>query len=240
MTNDSNRPAPPQTSRAQRGVALVVSMMMLVAITLIGVAVMNSSRLEWRMAANNAFQTNAYTQAELALLAGEQQIIQNTCAAVGGTPQGQQALPNSNNCNPNNFGWPFNDNFYSTDPATASPLPAGANPQAASTWAAGFGAAVPGTAGSRYAVVYRGCTNVAVGGGAGPCNAASAAPLSIFTYEVWAYGVDAQGAARIVQSTFVMLVNWTNGILPLGNDAPLPVGAPPFTTFRRIGYVEIN
>lgn len=234
MTNDSNRPAPPQTSRAQRGVALVVSMMMLVAITLIGVAVMNSSRLEWRMAANNAFQTNAYTQAELALLAGEQAIIQNTC--IGGA-----LVPNGNNCNPGNFGWPFADQFYNTDqnnPLSNSALPAGANPQAANTWAAGFGAAVPG--GGRYAVVYRGCTDLGVGGVATPCNPMSAAPLSIFTYEVWAYGIDVQGAARIVQSTFVMLVNWTNGILTVGNDAPIPVGAPPFTLFRRIGYVEIN
>lgn len=234
MTNDSNRPAPPQTSRAQRGVALVVSMMMLVAITLIGVAVMNSSRLEWRMAANNAFQTSAYTQAEAALLAGEQQIIQRTCAG------GQPALPNSNNCNPGNFGWVWGNvpGLFSTDPATFFGLPANTNLRAANTWAAGFGAAAPG--GGRYAVVYRGCTNVAVGGGAVLCNAAVAAQMSIFTYEVWAYGNDAQGATRIVQSTFVMLVNWTNGALLLGNDAPLPVGVPSFTQFRRIGYVEIN
>lgn len=227
MTNDSNRPAPPQTSRAQRGVALVVSMMMLVAITLIGVAVMNSSRLEWRMAANNAFQASAYTQAEVALRAGEQQIIQNTC--TGGAP----ILPNSNNCHPNNFGWSATntDSFY----ASTDPLPG--NPRAVGTWAAGFGAAAPG--GGRYAVVYRGCTEVGVGVTA-PCNPAPAwAPqMSIFTYEVWAYGIDAQGAARIVQSTYVMLVNRTNAPLAVGNDAPLPAGV--FTQFRRIGYVEIN
>lgn len=221
MTNDSNRPAPPQTSRAQRGVALVVSMMMLVAITLIGVAVMNSSRLEWRMAANNAFQTNAYTQAELALLAGQQAIIQNTC--IG-------APPNNNNCNPINFGWSATntDSFY----ASTDPLPG--NPRAVGTWVGGFGTAA---AGGRYAVVYRGCTDVGVGGVTAPCTPAWAPQMSIFTYEVWAYGIDAQGAARIVQSTYVMLVNRTNAILTVGNDAPLPVGVP---AFRRIGYVEIN
>lgn len=237
MTNASNCPAPPQTWRAQRGVALVISMMMLVAITLIGVAVMNSSRLEWRMAANNAFQTNAYTQAELALNAGEQAIIRNTCA--GNAP----APPDNNNCRPNVFNWTWADQLFST--STELPVaqywnPLNVNPRLVTTWtAAGFGAAAPG--GGRYAVVYRGCTNVAVGGGAGPCNPAIAAPLSIFTYEVWAYGIDAQGAARIVQSTYVMLVNWTNGALPVGNDEPLlPAGVPSFTTFRRIGYVEIN
>lgn len=228
MTNDSSRPAPPQTSRAQRGVALVVSMMMLVAITLIGVAVMNSSRLEWRMAANSAFQTSAYTQAEVALLAGEQQIIQMTCTG-GGAP-----IPNSNNCHPNNFGWSATntDSFY----ASTDPLPG--NPRAVGTWAAGFGAAAPGPAGGRFAVVYRGCTEVGMGVTA-PCNPAPAwAPqMSIFTYEVWAYGIDVQGAARIVQSTYVMLVNRTNASLTVGNDAPLPVGVP---AFRRIGYVEIN
>ena len=114
------------------------------------------------------------------------------------------------------------------------------NPRLVTTWtAAGFGAAAPG--GGRYAVVYRGCTNVAVGGGTVLCNPAIAAQMSIFTYEVWAYGFDAQGAARIVQSTYVMLVNWTNGTLPVGNDEPLlPAGVPSFTQFRRIGYVEIN
>lgn len=257
MTNDSNYPVPPQTSRAQRGVALVVSMMMLVAITLIGVAVMNSSRLEWLMAANSAFQTSAYTQAEAALRAGERAIIQNTCDAVGGTPTGQQASPDSNNCRPVNFSWQFADQFYNTsiDPTTVpDSLPAGTNLRAANTWANGFGTPA---AGGRYAVIYRGCSlNDPLG--TTPPNLCANPPIgnqvmSLFTYEVWAYSSDAKGAARIVQSTYVMLVNWSNNNWPLGNDAPLPAGScfPPlganpcpgrnaFTQFRRVGYVEIN
>ncbi len=254
MNNDSTHPAPPPTPRHQRGVALVVSMMMLVAITLIGVAVMNSSRLEWLMAANSALQTSAYTQAEAALIAGEQAIIQNTCNAVAGpptTPQGQRALPDGNNCRPGNFTWAPNDQFYNTDPtnpASNSALPAGANPQTANTWANGFGAAAPG--GGRYAVVYRGCTLVGPGG---PCNNAGAAAdvMSTFTYEVWGYGSDGQGAARIVQSTYVMLVNWGQIQVNLGSDAPLrpgtclggagqPCNPDNYTEFRRVGYVEIN
>ncbi|MEK7322847.1 MAG: PilX N-terminal domain-containing pilus assembly protein [Pseudomonadota bacterium] len=256
MKKYSTHLTPPQTPHTQRGVALVVSLMMLVAITLIGVAVMNSSRLEWLMAANSQFQTSTYTQAEAALRAGEQAIIQNTCAAVGGTPQGQQTWPDSNNCRPATFGWPFADQFYNTDPTNPlsnSALPPGTNLHAANTWANGsfISAAAPG--GGRYAVVYRGCTFI---GSAGPCEnpPSTANTMSTFTYEVWAYAspTDTKGAARIVQSTYVMLVNWSNAIWPLGSDAPLPVGAcigplsnpcgtrDDHTEFRRVGYVEIN
>jgi len=61
-------------AQRERGVALVVSMVMLVAITIIGVFVMNSSHLEWLMSNNSRFQTDAEMRAEAALRDGEKTI----------------------------------------------------------------------------------------------------------------------------------------------------------------------
>lgn len=54
----------------QKGAALIVSMVMLVVITIVGVTVMGGSRLEWLMANNSYFQTSAFMNAETALQAG--------------------------------------------------------------------------------------------------------------------------------------------------------------------------
>lgn len=51
---------------AQQGVALIVSLVMLVAITLIGVFAMSNSRLEWLMTNNSAFESDARLRAQAA------------------------------------------------------------------------------------------------------------------------------------------------------------------------------
>ena len=59
-----------KNSDIQKGAALVVSMVMLLVITVIGVAVMGGSHLEWLMANNTHLQTDAYRNAEIALSKG--------------------------------------------------------------------------------------------------------------------------------------------------------------------------
>jgi PilX N-terminal len=54
----------------QTGAALIVSMIMLLVVTAIGVAVMGGSHLELLMSNNSYFQTDAYRNAEIALNQG--------------------------------------------------------------------------------------------------------------------------------------------------------------------------
>ena len=54
----------------QLGAALIVSMIMLLVVTAIGVAVMDGSHLELLMSNNSYFQTDAYRNAEIALNEG--------------------------------------------------------------------------------------------------------------------------------------------------------------------------
>ena len=57
-------------SFSQLGAALIISMIMLLAVTAIGVAVMGGSHLELLMSNNSYFQTDAYRNAEIALKQG--------------------------------------------------------------------------------------------------------------------------------------------------------------------------
>ena len=249
----STAPAPTSTQNPprQRGAALIVSLMMLVAITLIGVAVMSNSRLEWLMATNNALQTSTYPQAEAALIAAENQIRTNICAG-GPTPP--------TNCNPANFNWAANDAFYSQpaappapDPGVAvvaDPFPAGANsdPRNINNWGAFNSNGVGAT--SRYVVLYLGCDFVPnpanPPGPATTCGGANT--TSAFTFQIWVSTQDAKGVAHLVQATYVLMTNtWPNNV-NVGTDAPMPApaavqpGTPivPATQFRRIGQVEID
>ncbi len=67
MTNLMNH-KPPQT---QHGAALVVALVMLVILTLIGVAAMNSSTIELIMAGNTQLQTRALAEADRTLTTAE-------------------------------------------------------------------------------------------------------------------------------------------------------------------------
>src|SRR3569623_1450189 len=64
-----------RSSVRQQGVALIISMILLLVITLIGVAVMGGSRLEWLMANNSHFQSDAAMRADATLRVAESKII---------------------------------------------------------------------------------------------------------------------------------------------------------------------
>jgi len=63
-----------RSSARQQGVALIISMILLLVITLIGVAVMGGSRLEWLMANNSHFQSDAAMRADATLRVAESKI----------------------------------------------------------------------------------------------------------------------------------------------------------------------
>jgi len=59
----------------QKGVALFMALVILLVLTILGVFGMNLSRLENMMAGNNQFQVTALNNAELAVSAGEQAML---------------------------------------------------------------------------------------------------------------------------------------------------------------------
>lgn len=77
---------------SQKGVALVMSMVFLLILTLIGVTAMNTSALEERMAGNMVDKNYALQAAESALLAGEQWIINQGVLPVFSPPQPNDGL----------------------------------------------------------------------------------------------------------------------------------------------------
>ena len=185
---------------AQRGAALVVSMVMLLVITVIGIAVMGGSRLELLMANNSHLQTDAYRNAEIALAAGLD--------------------PTTSIINP------------------PSPLPiatTAANPLLpkdladVAKWSDGtiVGIPVATTTGSAaYVMQYLGCSQYTTNGTPyvafvpNTCSGSSATNVIAYIYRVWALGTDGKGAARILQSTRVLI----NTQAPVGT---LTSGGPP-------------
>jgi Tfp pilus assembly protein PilX len=93
----------------QRGVALIVSLVMLVAITLIGVYVMGNSRLEWLMTSNSRFQSDADFRAYAAVRDGIAWVQSDQTHVSPPTPADLR-LPSS---------W----NLSSPDPATSITSP---------------------------------------------------------------------------------------------------------------------
>lgn len=76
----------------QKGVALVMSMVFLLILTLIGVTAMSTSALEERMAGNLVDKNYALQAAESALLAGEQWIINQGAMPTFSPPQPNDGL----------------------------------------------------------------------------------------------------------------------------------------------------
>jgi len=161
---------------AQRGAALIVSLVMLVVITMIGVIAMSGSHLEWLMTNNSQFQSGAYRNATVALWGG----LPTIPAAAPNPPPPTSTLSPSD----------LTDATKWSD-GTLAPIPI--------TTAAC-------TVTCEYIVEYLGCnvftysppsllvptTDV--------CNS-NPSDVSIHTYRVWAYGSDGKGAARILQAT---------------------------------------
>lgn len=217
----------------ERGAALVVSMMMLIAITLVGMAAMGNSRLEWLMASNTHFQTSALARAEMTLAnTAENQLVNLVCTNV---------FP-PRNCNALNFSnWATVDAFFNN--VNGDALPINTNLGDVSAWnglpsndALDSSGAVIG----RYVIVYRGCVYVENG------SICDQPPTSAFTdtYELWALSIDKKGTARIVRSTFITV---THPGLPVTQVTacgetllPPAIGQLPPSARCRIGYTEIT
>lgn len=215
MSDDMEPLAIPPSSIGQRGAALVVSMMMLVAITLVGVAVMGNSRLEWLMASNSNLQTTVLPQAQRTLADAENWLT---------APSVVVCYPPPKNCNSNNFpNWPLADALFTYD-GGSNPLPV--DPRVVANWnglTSNNDIDSTGNLIGRYIVVYQGCAfPLGVTGNAANCGTDGTTPF-VDTYEIWALSTDARGTARIARSTFV--------------TSTIPTGA---STWRRVGYSEIS
>jgi len=176
---------------AQKGAALVVSMVMLLVITVIGVAVMGGSRLEWLMANNSHLQTDAYRNAEIALAAGL------STTSISNPPMVFPPAPVGSPMNPQLLAdvtmW-SNGSFTSI----SVPTPTGS---------------------AAYVVEYIGCSEYLYTPPTPPappppvtyandtCTDSTASHVFAYTYRVWALGTDGMGAARILQTTHTLINN---------------------------------
>lgn len=225
--------------RTERGAALVVSMMMLIAITLVGMAAMGNSRLEWLMASNTNFQTSTLARAERTLAnTAENQLVNLVCTNI---------FP-LRNCNARNFpNWATVDAFFNN--VNGDALPINTNLGDVSAWnglpsnnALDSSGAVIG----RYVIVYRGCVYTPPNVGTGPNCGQLPIDMTPFTdtYEIWALSTDEKGTARIVRSTFVTVTHpglSATSVTACGETlSPPESGLPPPSTKCRIGYSEMT
>jgi len=214
-------------------------MMMLVAITLIGVAVMGNSRLEWLMASNSSLQAGAITNAQTALGTAEAKLLNQVCDV----PSYPLTNCNSNRLNSSSGGWDVpSDEFYD-----ANTSPPAADPRQIASWST-IGADLGGGK-SRYLVIRRACAfppGSAATSTSPPCGS-STSPTFSDVYDVWAMVVDANtNTTRIVRSSFATVTFVSTG--STATTTPVP-GLDIFrrtlnvngqSASQRIGYVEIT
>lgn len=197
---------------AQRGVALVVGLVMLAAITLIGVFVMSNSRLEWLMTSNSRFQAEAGIRAEAALRDGEN-AIETASFTPGITPGFYNTATLTGTKDPRKVGnW---GNFTTIDAETLVP--------------------------ARYIVEYlkQSCLSDTPPYSTIVLCTHGAVYIWISTYRVWALATDSKGAARIVQSTYRKIDN-SHAPVTIGSNT-IPANNPPTQpSYLRIHYAIIN
>lgn len=162
--------------RQQYGVALIVSLVMLVVITLIGLAVMGGSRLELLMVNNTRYQTDASIRAEAALRDAEVAISLNPLAFTSGPTA-------SDPRNPSNWN--------------------GALPAVDATTPTAFTALTTNQYVVEYMGCRRSDTSIPLDFDCGTRTACSALEPCIDTYRVWGYATDNSGSTRIAHSVFV-------------------------------------
>ena len=164
---------------SQRGVALIVSMVMLVAITLIGVFAMSNSHLEWLMTSNSRFQLDADLRAYAAVRDGigpGSGSIENDHDHVNpsaGPPPADPQVPASWDP-PNSLG---------AQPARSITTP-GTNQYYWEALSCAVGAGLTGPA----------CTSNSCNSGGNVCT---------YTYLLWGRASDGKGTNRIVQATVI-------------------------------------
>src|SRR3569833_791110 len=166
-----------RSSVRQQGVALIISMILLLVITLIGVAVMGGSRLEWLMANNSHFQSDAAMRADATLRVAESKII--------------YALYNG----------PWAGEFYDdSSPAPTHPLPY--DPSVPANWSlltkATANTDINAPAGTVFVFLFvrLGCTDATPP----PCGF-----LVGQLFRVWSRSTDSKGTTRISVSVVLQL-----------------------------------
>ena len=170
--------------QTQRGAALIVSLILLLVMTLLGVAAMNSSILQGFMSASQQEQTRRLARAEDFLLEGEFEVEQLTVGGVGTTLCGGSSCCPAGTCYRNLDANPTQA-FAVNSPATAFP-----------------GGNTPGDGG--YLIEYMGQflvpgESVAEGGGF------EDSVIHIFRVSARSVPGNERGGLRIVQSFYVTL-----------------------------------
>lgn len=168
----------PATSMHQRGAALVVSLVMMVILTLIGIVAMNSSSIELMMAGNMQLQTRATANAE------------RTLATAEGVAEGLSGQTTYSE-----------DGIYSR----ANQLSNLSLNVRNTTWS--FTSAQADSENNRYVIEYLGvfpvdATGIKMGGG----YSGSGGFSEVNVFRVTSRAEDAKGAVRMMQSIFVKAV----------------------------------
>lgn len=168
-------PSPQLSIAPQRGAALVVSLVMMVILTLIGVVAMNSSSIELIMAGNTQLNTRALVDAERALVTAESAVenmdgIDTTFTLAG---------------------------YYNIVSGTSTPV----DPQTLD-WGTADSAQAGADSQHRYVIEYASHayldgSSIVLGAGAG------AGGDEVDVFRVTARAEDAKGAVRMVQSIYV-------------------------------------
>lgn len=110
--------------RRTRGAALIVSLIMLVVMSLLGVTSMSTSRLEERMAGNARDRSYAFEAAETALIDGENYIGNDEVKSFDGSTTGLHPKPDSGHQLYQESDWAWDDDHTRLyDKATSNPLP---------------------------------------------------------------------------------------------------------------------
>lgn len=106
--------APRYSISQQRGAALIVSLVMMVVLTLIGVVAMNSSNIELIMAGNTQLQTRALANAERTLTSAES--VADSLSIQGSYSEaGYYNVSGGSAKNPQDMYWDGTDSAQDTD-----------------------------------------------------------------------------------------------------------------------------
>ena len=82
-----------QTRRAQRGVTLIITLVMLVLVTLVGVASIRTSTMDEKMAGNSRDRDKAFQAAEAAVQSCLNKLVNDTYTGTPLTPAAAAATP---------------------------------------------------------------------------------------------------------------------------------------------------
>jgi len=161
---------------SQKGAALIVSMVMLLVITAIGVAVMSGSHLELLMSNNSQLQSSSYLNAEYVLKEGE-----STLPSPPPTPA------SSNSLTPD----PRNIVNWTNNAITPAPTPVT------------LGGGVIGSYAIEH-LGYNVYSTPNPGNYKDSTSACTPSDTCVDVYRIWAYGTDAKGAKTLLQKTVVL------------------------------------